>query len=78
MTIIQFQSNAPLLIYSGVSLNVPLDWNIIDGSEDMTLGNPNNIIDTVVGSVFDSGSDVVLPGTSKISLLYNIIDGGSD
>ena len=73
-----FQSTSPLLVYSGVSLNEPIDWNIIDDGEDITLGNPNNIDGVIVGSVYDAGSNVVLPGTSQTSLLFNIIDGGLD
>lgn len=78
MAIIQFQKDSPLLVYSGVSLNEPIDWNIIDEGENIILGNPNNIDSVIVGSVYDSGSDTVLPGISQTSLLFNIIDGGLD
>ena len=53
-----------------------LNWNVlVDGYDDSLDGiGPSGI----VGDVFESGIDNVVPGPEGPPLLYNIIDGGVD
>ena len=48
------------------------DWNVLIGGLDSSLGT------SILGEVFNSGVDNVLPGLNEPPLLYTLIDGGVD